>query len=155
MSYDSYLCLLDPILFFCGFLLLLLVVWSFFIVIFIFNENTYCVSSSFSWKPSIDSVQACNFSPFQPNMLRTPAQLWCLLHLNPVTMKSVPLPMWRTAALMFVPAPMARIVCALLLLITQQPVLGRMSWSSGGNLTSAVSEMLLNPTYFPGLKGIS
>lgn len=88
-------------------------------------------------------------------MLRTPAQFWCLLHLNPVTMKSVPLPMWRTAALMFAPAPMARIVCALLLLITQQPVLGRVPWFSGDDLTSAVSEMLLKSAYFPCLEGIS
>lgn len=56
---------------------------------------------------------------------------------------------------MFAPAPMARIVCALLLRITQQPVLGRVSWSSGEILTSAVSEMLLNPAYFPCLEGIS
>lgn len=88
-------------------------------------------------------------------MLRIPAQFWCLLHLNPVTMKSVPLLMWRTAVLMFAPAPMARIVCALLLQIMQQPVLGRVSWSSGEILASAVSEMLLKPAYFTCLEGIS
>jgi len=56
---------------------------------------------------------------------------------------------------MFAPAPVARIVCALLLLITQQSVLGGTSWSSGENLTSAVSEMLLKPPYFPCLERIS
>lgn len=88
-------------------------------------------------------------------MLRNPAQFWCLLCLNPVTVKSVPFPTWRTAALMFALAPMARIVCALQLLIMQQHVLGKMFWSSGENPTCAVSEMLLKITCFPFLGGIS
>lgn len=50
---------------------------------------------------------------------------------------------------MFAPAPVARTACALPLLIMQQPVPGRASWSSGDNPTSAVSAVLLHPTYFP------
>lgn len=87
-------------------------------------------------------------------MLRIPAQFCCLLPLNLATMKSVPLPTWRTAALMFAPAPVARIACALPLLIMQQPVPGRASWCSGDNPTSAVSAVLLKPTYFPSPEGI-
>lgn len=87
-------------------------------------------------------------------MLRIPAQFCCLLPLNLATMKSVPLPTWRTAALIFAPAPVARIACALPLLIMQQPVPGRASWCSGDNPTSAVSAVLLKPTYFPSPEGI-
>lgn len=132
------LCLLNPILLFYVF-------WWFFYkrkdkcLLWLFLKSTGWISASMSL-----------FS-FQPNMLRSPAQFWCLLHLNPVTVKSIPHPTWRTAGLMFAPAPVARIVCALPLLIMQQPVLGRPSWSSGENLTSAVSETLLAPTCFPYL----
>lgn len=85
-------------------------------------------------------------------MLRIPAQFWCLLPLKLVTMKSVPLPTWRTAVLMFAPAPVARTACALPLPIMQQPVPGRASWSRGDSPTSAVSAMLLHPLIFLILK---
>lgn len=55
---------------------------------------------------------------------------------------------------MFAPALVARIACALPLLIMQQPVPGKASWWSGDNLTSAVSALLLKPTYCRPLEGI-